>query len=209
MLSGGVSTANNRRAYGVNTGGKLRRVELNDIVLVTRAVHFAAVAHAGQKRKGSLGEPYVNHLADVAAMVALATGGKDSALVAAAYLHDAIEDQGVKRSVLVREFGRDVADLVSEVTDDKSLPKAVRKRLQVTNAPKKSKRAKILKTADKISNLKALELSPPTNWPLSRRLKYVTWARAVHVGLKGASRVLDRMFEKQADRTDRALSRSR
>lgn len=120
-----------------------------DILLIARALDFAARKHVRQRRKGIDQEPYVNHLAEVARLLAEATDGDDANLVAAGLLHDTIEDQGVKHEELAEAFGRDVADLVMEVTDDKSLEKDERKRLQVEHAPHKTARAKMLKIADK------------------------------------------------------------
>jgi (p)ppGpp synthase/HD superfamily hydrolase len=123
---------------------------------LTAAALAAARWHNTQRRKGSADEPYVNHLLEVASLVSKATGDNDINLVIAALLHDAIEDQGISRSLIAEQFDDDVASLVAEVTDDKSLPQAVRKRLQVEHAPEKSNRAKILKLADKIAT------SPPS-----------------------------------------------
>jgi (p)ppGpp synthase/HD superfamily hydrolase len=97
----------------------------------------------------------------------------------AALLHDTIEDVGVTRQELAERFGEDVASLVAEVTDDKSLPKETRKALQVENAPKKSARAQALSTADKIANVRSIATSPPANWSFERRVEYVRWARQV------------------------------
>ena len=117
---------------------------MNDTVLITRALHFAAERHSNHRRKGQAQEPYVNHLAEVAELVASAMEGKDANLVAAALLHDTIEDTVTMPEELVTKFNSDVAKLVREVTDDKSLPKQDRKDLQVANAPEKSTRAKLL-----------------------------------------------------------------
>ena len=165
-----------------------------DAVLLTRAFHYACKCHAQQKRKGAAGEPYVNHLADVARRVAEATGGTDINLIAAALLHDTIEDVGVIREDLATTFGEDVAALVAEMTDDKSLEKAERKRLQVANAAKKSDRAKMLKLADKASNLRALVANPP-DWPVERKREYADWAEAVAVGLRGVNETLERELD--------------
>jgi (p)ppGpp synthase/HD superfamily hydrolase len=116
------------------------------------AVIFVQLAPAAQRREGIDQEPYINHLLEVA--VTEATGGPDPTVVIASLLHDAIEDQGVKPATIASEFGQRVADIVMEVTDDKSLPKAERKRKQVENAPKKSREAKLIKLADKTSNLR-------------------------------------------------------
>jgi guanosine-3',5'-bis(diphosphate) 3'-pyrophosphohydrolase len=166
------------------------RKDMSDAVLLARAFHFACKCHARQKRKGASGEPYVNHLADVARRVAEATGGADAGLIAAALLHDTIEDVGVTREDLVIAFGEGIADLVVEMTDDKSLGKVERKRLQIVNAPKKSDRAKMLKLADKASNVRAIVASPP-DWPVERKREYADWAEAVAVGLRGVNERLE------------------
>ena len=162
---------------------------------ILRAALFAAKRHAAQKRKGAEGAPYVNHLLEVASLVADALEAPDENLIAAALLHDSIEDVGVSRDELIREFGLDVADLVAEVTDDKSLPKAERKRLQIVNAPLKSRRAGFIKVADKISNLRALLESPPPDWTIERRREYREWARRVVDGLQSPDAKLMAEFE--------------
>jgi guanosine-3',5'-bis(diphosphate) 3'-pyrophosphohydrolase len=96
---------------------------------VLRAGDVAARWHVHQRRKGAAQEPYINHLLEVAMLVTEATNGEDPELVAAALLHDAIEDQEVPRSVIAEAFGESVAGLVEEVTDDKKLEKHERKRL--------------------------------------------------------------------------------
>jgi (p)ppGpp synthase/HD superfamily hydrolase len=175
-----------------------------DWIAVLRAADAAARWHVNQRRKGATQEPYVNHLLEVAALVAEATGGADPELVVAALLHDSIEDQEVPRAVLAERFGEGVARLVEEVTDDKSLPKQERKRLQVEHAEHISRRAKILKLADKISNLRAIAASPPPDWSVKRRLEYVAWARSVAAGLGGVSEPLERAFEEAAKEAERS-----
>lgn len=166
-----------------------------DIVRMAKAIDFAARVHTPQRRKGEAQEPYVNHLAEVALLVAEATQGRDVDLVIAAYLHDAIEDQGVKYETLAAEFGRDVADLVREVSDDKSLPKAERKRLQVEHARAASPRARHLKLADKISNLNAILASPPADWSAQRKREYFDWAAEVVAGCRGVNPGLEARFD--------------
>ena len=173
-------------------------------VAVLRAADAAARWHVHQRRKGAAEEPYVNHLLEVAMLVAEATNGADPDVVIAALLHDAIEDQEVPRSVISDAFGEAVAELVEEVTDDKTLDKRERKRRQVEHAQNKSLRAKILKLADKTSNLRAIAASPPPDWSVKRCLEYVAWARQVSKGLAGASEWLEREFGKAAEEAERA-----
>jgi GTP diphosphokinase / guanosine-3',5'-bis(diphosphate) 3'-diphosphatase len=173
-------------------------------IAVLRAADAAARWHVHQRRKGATQEPYVNHLLEVATLVAEATDGKDPELVIAALLHDAIEDQEVPRSVIAETFGENVARLVEEVTDDKSLEKQERKRRQIEHAPKKSHRAKVLKLADKTSNLRAIAASPPPDWSVKRRLDYVKWVRDVARGLTGVSEWLEREFDQAAKEAQRS-----
>jgi GTP diphosphokinase / guanosine-3',5'-bis(diphosphate) 3'-diphosphatase len=172
-------------------------------IAVLRAADAAARWHVHQRRKGAAQEPYVNHLLEVATLVAEATDGKDPELVIAALLHDAIEDQEVPRTVIAETFGEDVARLVEEVTDDKNVEKQERKRRQVEQSSK-SDRAKILKLADKTSNLRTIAASPPPDWSVKRRLDYVKWAREVARGLTGVSEWLEREFDQAAKEAQRS-----
>ncbi len=142
-----------------------------------------------------MAEPYINHLVEVAELVAGALTELDTNLIIAAILHDTIEDAGVTSEELTQRFGTDVAELVAEVTDDKLLPKEDRKRLQVEHAPKLSARAQTIKLADKISNLRSILLSPPEDWSLERKREYFRWAAQVVEGLTAPNPALRSEFE--------------
>jgi len=176
------------------------------LTLLARAADFAARAHVAQHRKGLAEEPYVNHLTEVATLLAEATGGEDAELIAAAYLHDTLEDTATRYEDLVAQFGAGVAKLVSEVTDDKSLPKAERKRLQVENVKKKTARAQLLKIADKTSNVRALVTSPPAGWSKERLMEYIEWAEAVVSQVRGRNPILDAEFIAARDTARREIS---
>jgi (p)ppGpp synthase/HD superfamily hydrolase len=178
---------------------------VNEIILITRAWNFAAARHSGQRRKGQAQEPYINHLSEVAELVAFATAGSDANLVAAAILHDTVEDTPTLSAELVKAFNEDVASLVAEVTDDKNHLKRVRKRHQVVSAPGKSSRAKLLKLADKTSNLRSLAKSPPTDWSVRRRREYLKWALAVAAGLRGENLWLEAQFDEAVKQSEQAL----
>jgi (p)ppGpp synthase/HD superfamily hydrolase len=154
-------------------------------------------------------EPYVNHLTEVADLVAAATEGADVEAVVAAVLHDTVEDTDTTFQEIAARFGDRVADLVAEVTDDKSLPKAARKQAQIEHAAHASPGAKVIKLADKTSNLRAMAISPPKGWPAERRAEYLDWSRRVVAGCRGANPWLEAQFDAAAatlERTERALT---
>lgn len=165
---------------------------------VLSAAHYAAEKHADHRRKG--GEPYLNHLIEVAYLVSTALPESDANVIAAAFLHDTIEDTGVTAAELTERFGHDVTDLVLEVTDDKSLAPEVRKRLQIEHAPRLSVRAQTIKLADKISNLRSILSSPPPDWDYERKKQYFDWGKRVVDGLTAPNPVLKAEFEKTYQR---------
>jgi len=166
-----------------------------NLVLLARAADYAARQHSAQRRKGETAEPYINHLTEVAALLAEATGGDDVVLLMGGLLHDTLEDTDTTYEDLAERFGPDVASLVAEVTDDKSLPKEERKSLQIEKTPGKSRRAKLLKLADKTSNLRSLVYSPPKGWTAERLRDYVRWAEAVVHSCRGLNSRLEAGFD--------------
>jgi (p)ppGpp synthase/HD superfamily hydrolase len=168
---------------------------LTGVRLVSEAADFAARRHTGQQRRGRGNEPYVNHLAEVANLLSIATDGIDAELVAAGWLHDTIEDTATTREELAQKFGERVAELVAEVTDDMTLPKQERRQKQIIDAPRKSPGAKLIKIADKISNIRARMLPHPNQDQRDDLIDYVTWAEKVVAGCRGVNAELDRMFD--------------
>ena len=175
------------------------------IRLISEAAELAARRHSGMARKGRGNEPYINHLAEVANLLATATDGADAELVAAGWLHDAIEDTGTTREELAQKFSERVASLVVECTDDMSLPKAERRRRQVVDAPKKSAGAKLIKIADKISNIGARIHSAPTIEERCDLADYTGWAEHVVAGCRGGNPGLDRAFDDMVRRARASL----
>lgn len=171
---------------------------MNTIADLARAYHFAAVKHVDQRRKGAAAEPYMNHLTEAAELVAAA--GADIDVVIAAVLHDTVEDTGTTPAELALAFGRRVADLVLEVTDDKSLPRGERKQRQIEHAVHLTAEAKLIKLADKIANLRAVRNSPPVSWSRARIAEYVDWAREVVAGCRGVSPWLEGQFDEISQR---------
>ncbi|MBV9995449.1 MAG: bifunctional (p)ppGpp synthetase/guanosine-3',5'-bis(diphosphate) 3'-pyrophosphohydrolase [Caulobacteraceae bacterium] len=168
------------------------------IIQLARAYHFAAEKHVGHRRKGEAAEPYMNHLTEVAELAAAASAG-DLDIVMGAVLHDTVEDTDASLEELGAAFGAKIAALVAEVTDDKRLPRLERKALQVAHAPNASHGAKIIKLADKISNLRALTASPPAGWPRERCEEYVAWAQQVVEGCRAASPWLAARFDEAVE----------
>jgi len=168
---------------------------LAGIRLVSEAADFAARRHSGMARKGRGNEPYINHLAEVANLLAIATDGTDAELVAAGWLHDTIEDTGTTRKELAQKFSERVAAPVVEVTDDMTLPKDQRRQQQVIDAPKKSPGAKLIKIADKISNIRARIVPEPSSAQRADLAAYAIWAEKVVAGCRGVNAKLDAKFD--------------
>lgn len=167
----------------------------HDLILILNAAAFAAERHRDQRRKDTDASPYINHLLALADILAREGGVTDATVIAAALLHDTVEDTETTIAELEDRFGKRVASIVAEVTDDKSLPKEERKRLQVAKAATKSPGAKLVKLADKISNLRDITARPPADWPVDRKRQYFDWAQEVVTGLHGQNAALDAAFD--------------
>lgn len=165
------------------------------LALVLRAAAFAAERHRNQRRKDAEASPYINHPIALANILAHEAGIVDPVVLAAALLHDTIEDTDTTAHELNAAFGSEIAGIVCEVTDDKSLPKVERKRLQIEHATTLSARAKLVKLVDKIANLRDISATPPMDWSLERRCEYFVWASQVVEGLRGTNARLEALFD--------------
>ncbi|MBB4258325.1 MULTISPECIES: HD domain-containing protein [unclassified Bradyrhizobium] len=168
---------------------------LSPIRLISEAAELAARRHNGMVRKGRDNEPYINHLAEVANLLATATDGADAELVAAGWLHDSIEDTDTTREELAQRLSEGVASLVAECTYDMSRPKAERRQKQIEDAPHKSPGAKLIKIADKISNIGARIHTDPTTEERDDLADYSDWAEQVVAGCRGGNAWLDTKFD--------------
>ena len=166
-----------------------------DMGLVLRATAFAALKHRDQRRKDAEASPYINHPIALADLLWDLGGVRDPVVIAAALLHDTIEDTETSATELRRAFGAKVAGIVGEVTDDKRLPKERRKELQIEHAAHISKSAKLVKLADKICNLRDILASPPKDWSIERKRQYFDWAKKVIDQAKGTNLKLERRFD--------------
>ena len=158
-------------------------------------IEFAAAKHRNQRRKDAEASPYINHPLQLAHVLATEGGVSDLKTLMAAVLHDTVEDTETTYDELVERFGKKVADVVMEVTDDKALVKADRKRRQLEHAPHMSKRAALVKLADKTCNLRDVARSPPTGWSLTRKQEYFDWAKEVVDGLPAVSKKMRKAFD--------------
>jgi len=170
-----------------------------------KAVAFAAEKHKDQRRKDANASPYINHVIAVASILADEGNVTDEDLLVAAILHDTVEDTKTSYAELEEHFGERVAGIVREVTDDKTLAKEVRKRLQEEHAPDASAPAKQLKIADKINNLRDIMHNPPANWPDERKREYLLWTIRVVAGCRGVNGRLDQAFDETVSSAARHL----
>jgi len=167
----------------------------SELALLLKALAFAAHKHRDQRRKDHEASPYINHPIALADVLVNEGGVSDVEVLCAALLHDTVEDTATTPEELVDAFGSRVARIVAEVTDDKALSKADRKRLQVENAARLSPEAKLVKLADKICNLRDVAERPPEGWDLARRREYFDWAKRVVDGLRGSHARLEAAFD--------------
>jgi guanosine-3',5'-bis(diphosphate) 3'-pyrophosphohydrolase len=176
------------------------------VSIVIAASAFAAHKHRDQRRKGAEASPYINHPIAVAHVLANEAGITDHTILAAALLHDTIEDTDTTPKELEAEFGQEIADIVVEVTDDKAVPKLERKRLQIEHAATLSEQAKLVKLADKICNVRDMSQSPPVDWSPERRAEYFIWAKQVVDPMRGVLPILENLFDEALALRIRVLS---
>ncbi|KND57997.1 GTP pyrophosphokinase, (p)ppGpp synthetase I [Candidatus Burkholderia verschuerenii] len=162
---------------------------------IISAIAFAAEKHRNQRRKDAQASPYINHPIALANVLANEGGITDETVLIAAVLHDTLEDTDTSHEELMQCFGHEVAKIVAEVSDDKSLSKDERKRLQVELARHISEGAKLVKLADKICNLRDIVALPPADWDAPRKLEYFDWARRVVDEMRGVHPMLEALFD--------------
>ncbi|PAV81645.1 hypothetical protein WR25_17486 isoform A [Diploscapter pachys] len=162
-----------------------------DMALVVKATDFAARRHRFQKRKDPAQTPYINHPIGVAFILTNEAKVFDSAVIAAAMLHDTVEDTKTTFDEIKEHFGQEIHDIVKECTDDKSLPKQTRKQLQIEHAAGHSHKAKLVKLADKLYNLRDVERVAPVGWDKRRIKEYFKWSKDVVAQMKGTNENLE------------------
>ncbi len=179
--------------FSENTGGLIK------------ALRFSADKHRYQRRKDQARSPYINHPIEVAHLLWEVGHVREINVILAALLHDTIEDTQTAPEEISALFGDEVLALVLEVTDDKSLPRDERKRLQVELASHKSPDAKLIKLADKTCNLHDLVASPPQDWSLGRRREYLKWTEQVVAGLRGTNPALEARYDEELSKGKSSL----
>jgi guanosine-3',5'-bis(diphosphate) 3'-pyrophosphohydrolase len=166
------------------------------VAAIVKAAQFAAEKHKNQRRKDVDASPYINHPLALASVLAVEGSVENPDVICAAMLHDTVEDTDTTAKELADIFGDKVTSIVMEVTDDKSLEKAVRKEEQVRHAPLISPEAKLVKLADKICNLRDILASPPADWTADRKKTYFDWASRVVDGVRGIHPEIEAVFDR-------------
>ncbi len=169
-------------------------LEWSDCKRLTKALAFAAERHRDQRRKDSVASPYINHPIALLQLLMVEAEVADPEVLIAALLHDTLEDTATSPDELAQRFGPEIRNLVLELTDDKSLPKAERKQRRIECAARLSPKARLVLLADKICNLRDLATSPPPDWDLERRRAYFDWAAAVVAPIRGSHPRLEQLF---------------
>jgi len=184
-------------------------MDQSNTTLLMKALSFAAYKHRHQRRKGVKPIPYINHPIAAADLIVRIGHVSDPEIIATALLHDTVEDTNTTPEELEAEFGPAISQMVAELTDDKSLPFAERKRRQIDHAPSLSPRARIVKLADKTCNLRDVAIDPPAKWNLKRKQEYFDWAKKVVDKIRGANADLEAAFDQAFAQRPGKLNRNR
>jgi (p)ppGpp synthase/HD superfamily hydrolase len=167
---------------------------MNNSRLLLQAINFAAHKHKDQRRKDEEASPYINHPVAVALLLAEIGGVTDAEILAAAILHDTLEDTETTAEELEAKFGQRVRRIVEEVTDDKSMPKRLRKQRQIEHAQDLSPDAVLIKLGDKTANVLDVTHSPPKDWPIERKREYLDWAESVVKACPNVNAAMEQNF---------------
>ena len=167
----------------------------DEIKQLLKALAFAADKHRLEKRKDAKASPYINHPIALANILGNEGHVMDIQIICAALLHDTVENTDATPEELATKFSPSICSIVMEVTDDKTLPSEQRKQLQIEHAAKISNKAKLVKLADKIANLREMADNPPADWSLQRRQLYFDWGKQVIDQLRGVHPRLEAAFD--------------
>lgn len=178
---------------------------MNPSLFLLRAIDFAARKHKDQRRKDEEASPYINHPLSVALILADIGGVSDPEILAAAVLHDTLEDTETTPEELESQFGQRVRRIVEEVTDNKALDKEVRKQLQIDHARELSPDAALVKLGDKTANVTDVTHSPPKTWPMKRKTDYLDWAESVVKGCPKVNAAMEQNFYRVLTEARRVL----
>ncbi len=167
----------------------------SDVPLILKALAFAAWKHRHQRRKDIVCSPYINHPISLADILCNEGAVDDGEVLCGAVLHDTLEDTKTTAAELETAFGPVICKIVMEVTDDKRLPTKERKRRQIEHAAQLSDKARLVKLADKIANLRDMAHCPPPHWDIQRRRDYFDWAKSVIDNIRGIHQDLEDAFD--------------
>ena len=162
---------------------------------IREVIDFAFKKHAGQKRPNKTRELKTIHLTEVAKWVEQANGNIFA--IAAAYLHDTVEDTQTTTQEIIDTFGSQVGLLVEELTDPDefySLALSIRKEKQAQRIQKSHSSTKLVKIADQISNCYSVLNDPPTDWDNAKCLDYITGAKKIVDACSGTNEYLEHNF---------------
>jgi len=157
------------------------------------SLEFAAYRHRFDKTKND--EPYINHIIDVCRLITVVGEENDEEVLVAAALHDTVEKTGTKASDINFQFGEKVFQLVLEVTDHSTGNDTDKFNQQLQRVESLSKKARLIKLADKISNVKSLLSFPPAGWDLEKRSLYINWADRIIQALRGTNEKLEAFYD--------------
>ena len=177
--------------------------------VIEKAKEIASYAHRNHVRNDDAKTPYVQHLAEVADLVR-ESGGTESE-IAAAWLHDTVEDTHITIDDIRKEFSEEIAEIVAGLTDMPewtTLSLAERKARQAKRVSKESSSIRRVKLADQASNVQIVgkkKLDSTTH----KKITYIVGAKKIAEACKGVSAYLDTSFEERYQTTFKILKESK
>ncbi len=162
------------------------------MTIIEKARELAKARHAHLFRPNKAKQPVIEHLAEVAQLVQDAGGSPDC--IAAAWLHDSVEDTDTTLEEIRQVFGGHIADLVDGLTDPPEfadMPLQQRKQLQAERLKDKSHEVKLIKLCDQISNIRSVQTDPPLDWTEEKCQTYIAGAKAIAIICAGLNQDLD------------------
>jgi guanosine-3',5'-bis(diphosphate) 3'-pyrophosphohydrolase len=162
--------------------------------LVIRAAYFAGEKHRLQRRSDVEQTPYINHPLELAHILTEEGGINCLDTICASLLHDTLEDTDTSSDELKKHFGDVIASIVMEVSNDMTLSSQQRRVYELEKVVSLSHKAKLVKIADKLANIRDVSTMPPMGWTREKKQDYFDFALEIINQIGSVSPRLHQIF---------------